>query len=103
MNAGEEVKLLLLTDFREHVACRLLQRLPRFLHQVDARWCINRSIELKSFCFVSCVLQCDNCAAGHSAEVVESNDNLKSRSNEDKKIGTRLSVFRSGSQLYWRK
>lgn len=36
-------------------------------------------------------------------EVVESNDNLKSRSNEDKKIGTRLSVFRSSSQLYWRK
>lgn len=28
-------------------------------------------------------MQCDNCAAGHSAEVVEGNDNLKSRSNHD--------------------
>lgn len=96
MNAGEEFKLLLWRDCTEHASCRLQQRLPRFLHQVDARWCINRrntahpSIQLKSFSFVSCVLQCEDCAAGHSAKVVEINDNLKSRSNEDKKIGTRI-------------
>ena len=99
MNAGEEFKLLLWRDCTEHAACRLQQRLPRFLQQVDARWCINRrntahpSIQLKSFSCVSCVscvLQCEDCAAGHSAKVVEINDNLKSRSNEDKKIGTQI-------------